>query len=171
MSAYIYPFSSKAATPLTAGGKGANLAALTQAQFPVPSGFIITTQAYQDFVSANAIQAPLLALLKDGGIHDADGSADTVGIMDAGAIEDAAQKIARLFDQAEMPNAIQHAIREAYQGGLLSADAAAEATADAEAPADASAPAAASAPAVAVRSSATAEDLPGFPLPGSRIPS
>src|SRR5438552_11354685 len=33
------------------GGKGANLALLTQRGFPVPPGFIVTAQAYRDFIS------------------------------------------------------------------------------------------------------------------------
>ena len=33
-----------------AGGKGANLALLTQKGFPVPSGFIVTAGAYREFV-------------------------------------------------------------------------------------------------------------------------
>ncbi len=32
------------------GGKGANLSLLTQAGFPVPPGFIVTSQAYRDFI-------------------------------------------------------------------------------------------------------------------------
>ena len=37
----------------SAGGKGANLGELAQANIPVPPGFVITTQAYNDFVAAN----------------------------------------------------------------------------------------------------------------------
>ena len=33
-----------------AGGKGANLALLTQKGFPVPPGFIVTAGAYREFV-------------------------------------------------------------------------------------------------------------------------
>ena len=34
------------------GGKGANLIVLTAAGFPVPAGFVITSQAYQEFLSS-----------------------------------------------------------------------------------------------------------------------
>ena len=34
------------------GGKGANLARLTQANFPVPPGFILRAQAFREFISA-----------------------------------------------------------------------------------------------------------------------
>ncbi|HKF39919.1 MAG TPA: PEP/pyruvate-binding domain-containing protein, partial [Candidatus Acidoferrum sp.] len=33
------------------GGKGANLARLTQASFPVPPGFILRAQAFREFIS------------------------------------------------------------------------------------------------------------------------
>ena len=38
-----------------AGGKGANLVELTAAGFPVPSGFVVTTSAYADFVQASEL--------------------------------------------------------------------------------------------------------------------
>jgi phosphohistidine swiveling domain-containing protein len=40
-----------ATQPAESGGKGANLARLTQAGFPVPSGFIVRAQVFRDFVS------------------------------------------------------------------------------------------------------------------------
>src|SRR5689334_19108489 len=40
-----------AAKPEHTGGKGSNLAILTQRGFPVPSCFVITTQAYREFIS------------------------------------------------------------------------------------------------------------------------
>jgi phosphoenolpyruvate synthase/pyruvate phosphate dikinase len=33
------------------GGKAANLGEMLQAGFPVPDGFVVTTQAYQNFLS------------------------------------------------------------------------------------------------------------------------
>ncbi|OJY47706.1 PEP/pyruvate-binding domain-containing protein [Pseudonocardia sp. 73-21] len=38
-----------------AGGKGANLGELTRAGFPVPPGFVLTTDAYREFVTVNEI--------------------------------------------------------------------------------------------------------------------
>jgi len=37
------------------GGKGANLARLTQANLPVPPGFVITTAAYSNFMSSHGL--------------------------------------------------------------------------------------------------------------------
>lgn len=42
----------KTSRPL-AGGKGANLGEMTQAGFPIPDGFCVTTQVYKDFVRLN----------------------------------------------------------------------------------------------------------------------
>ena len=40
---------------LVAGGKGANLGEMTSAKINVPSGFVITADAYRDFLKVNAI--------------------------------------------------------------------------------------------------------------------
>src|SRR5215211_5529287 len=53
------PTSSAAQT----GGKGASLAALSSGGFPVPAGFIITADAYRQFISANGLQPLIEALL------------------------------------------------------------------------------------------------------------
>ena len=41
-----------AAVLANSGGKGANLAKLTQAGFPVPGGIIVTADAYQRFITS-----------------------------------------------------------------------------------------------------------------------
>ena len=49
---FVLPFAAIDASfgPIV-GGKGANLGVLTNAGFPVPPGFCITTEAYKAFVS------------------------------------------------------------------------------------------------------------------------
>jgi pyruvate,water dikinase len=51
-----------------AGGKGANLGELIRAGLPVPVGFVLTTAAYREFVTANGIaeRLPTLAALPAG---------------------------------------------------------------------------------------------------------
>lgn len=50
---YLAPFTDPAAArSSSSGGKGTNLAILTQRGFPVPPGFIVVAQAYVDFVRA-----------------------------------------------------------------------------------------------------------------------
>jgi pyruvate,water dikinase len=49
---YTFTFQDPLATRLElSGGKGSNLAILTQRGFPVPPGFILTAEAYRDFVA------------------------------------------------------------------------------------------------------------------------
>lgn len=67
-----------------AGGKGYTLAKLRQAGFPVPPGFVITTNAYWDYVTANGFDALIAdALACD---HPAAASARIVAAFEAGVI-------------------------------------------------------------------------------------
>jgi phosphohistidine swiveling domain-containing protein len=121
------------------GGKGASLARLASAGLPVPPGFHLTTAAYHRFVAENGLQEPILAAV----------SAITTG--QPAQLEGASQLIASLFAQHEMPVDIADAIRQAYKElppmnrGTTGEDVA-----------------------VAVRSSATAEDLPGMSFAGQQ---
>lgn len=47
------------------GGKGANLAALTRAGFPVPPGFVVTTAAYANFLDATGLAGSDPAALRE----------------------------------------------------------------------------------------------------------
>jgi phosphohistidine swiveling domain-containing protein len=99
-----------------AGGKGANLGELVQAGFPVPPGFVVTTDAY---------------------VHVTE-SFDVRGWDDAGDVESFRHAVA----SAILPSALRSEIESAYDalgGGQ-----------------------------VAVRSSATAEDLPGAAFAGQQ---
>ncbi|QCB97425.1 phosphoenolpyruvate synthase [Arthrobacter sp. PAMC25564] len=110
-----------AADVALAGGKGANLAELVRARFPVPAGFIITTAAYTALLDETGLGATLAGLLLAG----AEGA-----------------RIREAFAAASMPPALRDTILAAYRrlGGE----------------------------AVAVRSSATAEDLPGAAFAGQQ---
>jgi pyruvate,water dikinase len=122
-----------------AGGKAINLGEMTRAGLPVPAGFVITTTAYRTFVEANNLQSRILELA---GAAQAD---------DPIAIEHASQSIRHLFDQGTIPQPIAEAIRQAYHDLFKSAIRNPQ-----------------SAIAVAVRSSATAEDLPGASFAGQQ---
>jgi len=66
---FIIPFTSPEATLEKTGGKGANLARLTRAGFDVPRGFIVSTDAYREFVTGNAlaerIRASIMGLIAE----------------------------------------------------------------------------------------------------------
>jgi pyruvate,water dikinase len=136
-SSEILPFTSVEATLALAGGKGANLAALTRAGFDVPPGFIVTTDLYHAFVSANQIGPRLLDLASAS-------SPDAPATLDA-----ASEEIRALFNGGTMPDEITVSIRTAY-------DALPSTAGDGDHPP------------VAVRSSATAEDLPGLSFAGQQ---
>jgi len=61
---YTLPLSDPRAILETVGGKGASLAKLSKAGLLVPGGFHITTEAYRQFVAANALQPEILAELE-----------------------------------------------------------------------------------------------------------
>ena len=101
-----------------AGGKGANLGELARSAFPVPDGFVVTTDAYTAAVDSAGL-APLIA--------------ERLAADDDATIRDE-------FAAAAVPQDTRRAIADAY--------------------------AQLGATAVAVRSSATAEDLPGAAFAG-----
>jgi pyruvate,water dikinase len=113
---------------LTGGSKALNLGELISAGLPVPPGFLVLTTAYEDFVAANSLPAPIARLIQ------------TVSPDQPATAETAAQAIAVLFERAMLPSEVEAAILDAYQQLAV--------------------------PAVAVRSSATAEDLPGASFAG-----
>lgn len=85
-----------------AGGKGANLARLAQAGLPVPEGFILTTAAYQYYVSANDLEQRILNALP----------ADQSG--DPDALEASSTVIRRLFSAGRMPPELEADLNFAY---------------------------------------------------------
>jgi phosphohistidine swiveling domain-containing protein len=104
-----------------AGGKGANLGELVKAGFPVPRGFVVTTDAYELMLKESGLGRTIAAALEEG--------------PTAGAT------IREAFLAAGVPPEIEQEIVEAYRD-LLGA--------------------------VAVRSSATAEDLPEAAFAGQQ---
>ena len=126
----ILPFTSSEATLETAGGKGTNLARLTRAGFSVPSGFIIPTEAYREFVHANRWLSMIQSIVEN------------LSAEDAGALEKASTEIRVAFSAGKIPEGTESAIRADY--------------ADFD-----------DRP-VAVRSSATAEDLPDLSFAGQQ---
>jgi pyruvate,water dikinase len=121
-----------AAGPGLLGGKGASLARLAAAGFPVPEGFHVTTAAYDQFVAQHGLQ-PLI---------DAEVAAVSPDNPRSG--EEAARRIEHLILSFAMPTEIEQALAAAYVERL-----------GPDAPA-------------AVRSSATAEDLPDLSFAGQQ---
>src|SRR4051794_15119319 len=85
-----------------AGGKAANLGEMLRAGLPVPPGFALTTEAYQQFVAANNLQSEIERLAR------------TARADDTEPRESASQAIGRLFTAGAMPKAIETAVSSAY---------------------------------------------------------
>jgi len=112
------------------GGKGANLGEMANAQIPVPPGFIVTAQAYFDFLEQSRITDRIRKLL------------EPLDSGDSRQLQQISAEVKTLILNAKMPPELALGIREAYQKmgwGL-----------------------------VAVRSSATAEDLPEASFAGQQ---
>lgn len=113
------------------GGKGANLGEMTHAGFPIPQGFCLTTQAFQEFVESYPEHERLYALL------------DTVTGSDVETARQVGQEVRQTLLEVAMPPHIADAVRVYWQ--KIGTDYA-----------------------YAVRSSATAEDLPDASFAGQQ---
>ena len=130
MTPFTLPLGRQVADVADAGGKGANLAALVRAGFPVPDGFIVSTSAYRLFVEINDLQTEIIE------------RSSAIAAGDMAAFERASTAIRKRFAKRTMPAEVAQAILSA-------------ATALQDGP-------------VAVRSSATAEDLPDASFAGQQ---
>lgn len=112
------------------GGKGANLGEMTNAKIPVPPGFIVTANAYYDFLQRSGISDKIRELL------------EPLDVNDSKQLQQVANKVKEIMLNAPMPSELAEEIRDAYikMGRGL----------------------------VAVRSSATAEDLPTASFAGQQ---
>ncbi|MBI2590477.1 MAG: phosphoenolpyruvate synthase [Candidatus Blackburnbacteria bacterium] len=122
-----------------AGGKGANLGEMYQASFPVPTGFVVTASAYKKFIEENGLSSQIRDILKSAGI---------VGHRKVAPehFQSASEKIIKLLLKSKMPQEIAQEIVQSYgKRGLFKKQ-----------------------PLVAVRSSATAEDLPDASFAGQQ---
>jgi phosphoenolpyruvate synthase/pyruvate phosphate dikinase len=137
-SDFIMSLSDASAELPQVGGKGASLARLAAAGLPVPPGFHITTAAYCQFVAEHELQERILAAV----------SAATPD--QPATLDEASNRVGQLFAQNAMLDDIANEIRRAY------ADLGAYAG-----PGGGDVP-------VAVRSSATAEDLPEMSFAGQQ---
>jgi pyruvate,water dikinase len=135
----ILPLDSPNATLANAGGKAMNLARLARAGLPVPPGFIIATAAYQAFVVVNEL-APII-----------NGQLSTAN--DQLSMDATAQAIRAQFAAAPIPADLASQILASYH--TLPTDSGLRITHH-------------ELPAVAVRSSATAEDLPDLSFAGQQ---
>ena len=84
------------------GGKGANLGEMTNAGIPVPPGFIVTSNAYLDFIEKAGLAGKIKSLLGPVDVHD------------SRQLQDVATKVKQLIRGAKMPPETAEEIKKAY---------------------------------------------------------
>ncbi len=118
------------------GGKNASLGELIRADIPVPPGFSVTTEVYNEFLSGSKIKEKIEEILS------------RIDIQDVASLEEAGKTIREIMAEAPFPKRIEEEICSNYHALAQVFDAP-------DLP-------------VAVRSSATAEDLPGASFAGQQ---
>ena len=83
------------------GGKGASLGEMINAELPVPRGFVVTAQAFREFIEVTGIMDRLFKTLD-------------VDVDDAKALDRAAADAKKLVMETPMPKNIERAIRDYY---------------------------------------------------------
>jgi len=130
-----------------AGGKGANLGEMTRLRLPVPPGFAITTRAFDTFLEVNKIKEKIQQLIQETNVDDTQQLLNT------------SNRVKQLIISAEISIDIRNAILQAYKNLSFTYTALREII-NPEAVKLISA--GRDFALVAVRSSATAEDLPSI---------
>ncbi|MEK6934528.1 MAG: phosphoenolpyruvate synthase [Nanoarchaeota archaeon] len=134
------------------GGKGLNLGLMSAQDFPIPPGFVVTTEAYKKFLKEAGIEEKIYSAL------------DGLDVEDSDKLYRAAEKVQNLILDAQVPAIVKYEIKEAYEN--LNVDlnvykmASKQALDIIKAGREKSF--------VAVRSSATAEDLGEFSFAGQQ---
>jgi len=133
------------------GGKAANLGELAKNRFPVPGGFVVTSEAYKLFLKNTGIQKEIDQILEHLDVENSD------------ALKEAAEKIQDLILSHQIPYEIVLDIKKYYKNintGTGITNLPAKAASLIYVGRDS--------PFVAVRSSATAEDLPDASFAGQQ---
>lgn len=123
------------------GGKGANLGELVNANFPVPAGFIVTSRAYFDFIESTGLKQKIIELI------------DPLDVDNTAELKRVTAEVRKLIKETPMSETLKNEITTAYR--KLGQHKLAWLTSSEQAY-------------VAVRSSATAEDLPEASFAGQQ---
>jgi len=125
----------------TAGGKGANLGEMYKAGFPVPPGFVITAQAYFEFIQATGIKQEIESRI------------ESIDVENTEQLQQTSKEIRELILATPMSQRLKDEIKKSYlsleERKILNLTTSEECF-------------------VAVRSSATAEDLPEASFAGQQ---
>ncbi len=86
-----------------AGGKGASLGEMYNAGFPVPPGFVVTADAYRDFLKEKEFDKKIIGKLTDLDIEDSD------------KLQEVAKEIQKLILSTSVSNELRDKITEFYK--------------------------------------------------------
>ncbi len=86
-----------------AGGKGASLGEMTQAGIPVPPGFVVLSESFEQFLKETGLHAEIDAVLH------------TVDHKEIHLVEAASEKIRALILSREMPKDIADAVNKSFK--------------------------------------------------------
>jgi pyruvate, water dikinase len=93
---------SKKDLPLV-GGKAANLGEMYNAGLPVPQAFVVTVEAYKEFLKRTKLKGKILKILKETDFNN------------PANLEENTKKIRELIENAKMPEEIEKEIIDAYE--------------------------------------------------------
>ena len=125
-----------------AGGKGANLGEMIEIRVPVPPGFVVSTASFDRLIDINKLDNKIQQII------------DNTDVDDTETLLEASRKLKELILYCTMPPEIESKVLEAYKKLSGYVDAQGNLRTDL--------------PEVAVRSSATAEDLPTASFAGQQ---
>src|SRR3989344_6770341 len=135
------------------GGKGLNLGVMYNLKLPVPPGFIVTSQTYKFFLDKTGIERKIMSILNN------------LDVENNEKLQEASQQIQEIILDANMPKATRDAIVEAYDD--MNVDRAVSKAIGKDV-LSTLIKSGRDFPFVAVRSSATAEDLPEASFAGQQ---
>lgn len=101
---YILPFKGIGKEDVAqVGGKGANLGEMTGASFPVPPGYVVTAQAYFEFLKETGLQAKIESLLSK------------IDVNNSENLSEASRLVQTAITKSKIPSSIEAEIVEAYR--------------------------------------------------------
>jgi len=138
------------------GGKGANLGEMTQANLPIPYGFVITSKAYFEFIKLNNLESKIQYYLK------------ALNHENSSELQQASKHIQNIIMEANVPNSLVNEVLAFYDNLVLKEDSYLKKNDHFLKKTLKRVKHLYDPPLVAVRSSATAEDLPTASFAGQQ---
>ncbi len=138
------------------GGKGANLGEMTNAQLPIPYGFVLTSHAYFEFIDHNSLAPKIKKFLT------------SVNVDNPHELQQASKEVQSLVLDADVPKSITNPVLEYYKNLTQKEEEYISKTSSVTSKFSKTLKHVYRPVSVAVRSSATAEDLPGASFAGQQ---